>query len=64
VGKAISSVKAELAGAAEQFRFFASVTGSIAGRSAPVGGSLLFYSLKEPVGVCAQIVPWNYPLLM
>jgi acyl-CoA reductase-like NAD-dependent aldehyde dehydrogenase len=64
VGKAISSVKAELAGGAEQFRFFASAIASIAGRSAPVGGSLLFYSLKEPVGVCAQIVPWNYPLLM
>jgi acyl-CoA reductase-like NAD-dependent aldehyde dehydrogenase len=64
VGKAISSVKAELSGAAEQFRFFASAIGSIAGRSGPVGGSLLFYSLKEPVGVCAQIVPWNYPLLM
>src|SRR3989440_3539130 len=64
VGKAISSVKAELAGAIESFRFFASVTGSIAGRSSPVGGSLLTYSLKEPVGVAAQIVPWNYPLLM
>jgi aldehyde dehydrogenase (NAD+)/betaine-aldehyde dehydrogenase len=64
VGKAISSVKAELAGAAEQFRFYASAIASIAGRSAPIGGSLLFYSLKEPVGVCAQIVPWNYPLLM
>ena len=35
---------------------------SIAGRSNPIGGSLLFYSLKEPVGVAAQIVPWNYPL--
>jgi aldehyde dehydrogenase (NAD+)/betaine-aldehyde dehydrogenase len=64
VGKAISSVKAEIAGAAEQFRFFATAIATIAGRSAPVGGSLLFYSLKEPVGVCAQIVPWNYPLLM
>src|SRR6059058_6155161 len=64
VGKAISSVKAELAGAIENFRFFASVTGSIAGRSSLVGGSLLTYSLKEPVGVAAQIVPWNYPLLM
>jgi acyl-CoA reductase-like NAD-dependent aldehyde dehydrogenase len=64
VGKAISSVKAELAGAVENFRFFASVVGSIAGRSNPVGGSLLSYTLKEPVGVCAQIVPWNYPLLM
>jgi aldehyde dehydrogenase (NAD+)/betaine-aldehyde dehydrogenase len=64
VGKAISSVKAELAGGAEQFRFYASAIASIAGRAAPVGGSLLFYSLKEPVGVCGQIVPWNYPLLM
>ena len=64
VGKAISSVKAEVAGAVENFRFFASVVGSISGRSNPVGGSLLTYSLKEPVGVCAQIVPWNYPLLM
>jgi aldehyde dehydrogenase (NAD+)/betaine-aldehyde dehydrogenase len=64
VGKAISSVKAEVAGAAENFRYFASAIATIAGRSNPIGSSLLFYSLKEPVGVCAQIVPWNYPLLM
>ncbi len=64
VGKAMSSVKAELFGAAENFRFYASGIAAIAGRSNPVGGSLLFYSLKEPVGVCAQIVPWNYPLMM
>jgi acyl-CoA reductase-like NAD-dependent aldehyde dehydrogenase len=64
VGKAISSVKAELAQAVENFRFYGSAIASIAGRSNPVGGSLLFYSLKEPVGVCGQIVPWNYPLMM
>jgi acyl-CoA reductase-like NAD-dependent aldehyde dehydrogenase len=64
VGKAISSVKAELVGATEQFRFFASAIATIAGRSNPIGGSLLSYTLKEPVGVAAQIVPWNYPLLM
>ena len=64
VGKAISSVKAELFGAAEHFRYFASAVGMIAGRSNPIGGSLLFYSLKEPVGVAGRIVPWNYPLLM
>jgi aldehyde dehydrogenase (NAD+)/betaine-aldehyde dehydrogenase len=64
VGKAISSVKAELAQASENFRFYASATATIAGRSNPIGGSLLFYSLKEPVGVCGQIVPWNYPLMM
>jgi aldehyde dehydrogenase (NAD+)/betaine-aldehyde dehydrogenase len=64
VGKAISSVKAELAAAAENLRYHASAIASIAGRSNPIGGSLLFYSQKEPVGVCGQIVPWNYPLLM
>ncbi len=64
VGKAISSVKAELSQGIENFRFYASAIGSIAGRSNPLGGSLLFYSLKEPVGVAGQIVPWNYPLMM
>jgi acyl-CoA reductase-like NAD-dependent aldehyde dehydrogenase len=64
VGKALSSVKAELNQATENFRFYASAIASIAGRSNPLGGSLLFYSLKEPVGVAGQIVPWNYPLMM
>src|SRR5215208_1449803 len=64
VGKAISSVKAEFHQAVENFRFYASAIASIGGRSNPIGGSLLFYSLKEPVGVCGQIVPWNYPLMM
>jgi acyl-CoA reductase-like NAD-dependent aldehyde dehydrogenase len=64
VGKAISSVKAELNQAVENFRFYGSAIASIAGRANPMGGSLLFYSLKEPVGVAGQIVPWNYPLMM
>src|SRR5919197_4843689 len=64
VGKAISSTKAELAQAVENFRFYASAIATIAGRSNPIGGSLLFYSLKEPVGVVGQVVPWNYPLMM
>jgi acyl-CoA reductase-like NAD-dependent aldehyde dehydrogenase len=64
VGKAISSVKAELQGAVQNFRYYGSATAWIGGRSNPIGGSLLFYSLKEPVGVAGQIVPWNYPLLM
>jgi acyl-CoA reductase-like NAD-dependent aldehyde dehydrogenase len=64
VGKAISSVKAELAQGVENFRFFASAIGTIGGRSQTIGGSLVSYTLKEPVGVCAQIVPWNYPLML
>ncbi len=64
VGKAISSVKAELHQAVENFRYYASAIATIGGRANPIGGSLLFYSLKEPVGVVGQIVPWNYPLMM
>jgi acyl-CoA reductase-like NAD-dependent aldehyde dehydrogenase len=64
VGKAIGSVKAEIAVATDYYRFFASAIASIAGQSRPIGGSLLSYTLKEPVGVAAQIVPWNYPLMM
>jgi len=64
VGKAISSVKAELNQGVENFRFYASAIAAIAGRANTIGGSLLFYSLKEPVGVAGQIVPWNYPLMM
>jgi acyl-CoA reductase-like NAD-dependent aldehyde dehydrogenase len=64
VGKALASVKAELAQGVENFRFFASAVASIAGRSNPLGGSLLSYTLKEPIGVCAQVVPWNYPFML
>src|SRR5205823_2664604 len=64
VGKALSSVKAELNQAVENFRFYGSAIASIGGRANTLGGSLLFYSQKEPVGVAAQIVPWNYPLMM
>ncbi len=64
IGKAISSVKAELHQAVENFRYYASAIATIGGRANPIGGSLLFYSLKEPVGVAGQIVPWNYPLMM
>ena len=64
VGKAISSVTAEIHGAAEVLRFFASGVTAHSGTATPLGGSLMSYVRKEPVGVCAQIVPWNYPLMM
>jgi aldehyde dehydrogenase (NAD+)/betaine-aldehyde dehydrogenase len=48
----------------ENFRSYGSAIATLGGRANPIGGSLLFSSLKEPVGVAAQIVPWNYPLMM
>jgi aldehyde dehydrogenase (NAD+)/betaine-aldehyde dehydrogenase len=64
VGKAVSSVQAELHGGAEVLRFFASGISAHEGSAHPLGGSLMSYTLKAPVGVCAQIVPWNYPMMM
>ena len=61
VGKAIGSVKAELAAAVETFRFYAAVAASPTGRTGTLGGSLTHYSLKQPVGVVAAVVPWNMP---
>ena len=64
VGKALASTKAEVIVAAESFRYMASAIGSIEGGTRPLGGSILSYTLKEPVGVAAQIVPWNYPIML
>ena len=64
VGKAVMSVKGEVAVSAENFRWYASAIASITGRTTPIGSSILAYTLKEPVGVAAQIVPWNYPIMM
>src|ERR671930_2555478 len=64
VGKAISSVKAELNQGVENFRFYGSAIASVAGRANTLGGSLLFFSLKEPVGGAGPIVPRDYPPMM
>lgn len=63
-GKAISQAKAELSQAIEDFEFFAGAATKIMGNTIPVPGSFLNYTVREPVGVCAQIVPWNYPIMM
>ncbi|MBS1886451.1 MAG: aldehyde dehydrogenase family protein [Actinobacteria bacterium] len=64
VGKAVTAVRGEVGAAAAVLRYYASVAGSIEGSANPIGGSLTAYTLRESVGVCGQIVPWNYPLSM
>jgi acyl-CoA reductase-like NAD-dependent aldehyde dehydrogenase len=51
--------------AAAHFEYFAGWPTKIEGETIPVAVPAQFvYTLKEPVGVCAQIIPWNFPLLM
>lgn len=58
----------DIPGAIAQIRFMAGWAGKSSGQttqpySMPTG-AVFSYTVKEPVGVCAQIVPWNFPLLM
>ena len=62
---------AEIPGAAEQFRFFAGQAQRIEGATIPTsinyqpaGKQVFAYTLKQPVGVVAAIVPWNSPLVL
>lgn len=63
-GKAIANTRGEVNQAIEDFEFYAGATGKITGQTVPLTGQFLHYTVREPVGVCAQIVPWNYPIMM
>src|SRR5690349_15547834 len=52
-------------GAAEHFRYYAGWATKIEGTTAAVGNPDVFhYTRREPVGVCALITPWNFPLMI
>ncbi len=63
-GKTISGAKAEIGQVIEDFEFYGGAVTKIGGNTLASPPNFFNYTLKEPVGVCAQIVPWNYPLLM
>lgn len=66
VGKPIANARAiDVPGAARALRYFAGWTDKIAGETMElsVPGAWHGYTLREPVGVVAQIIPWNYPLM-
>ncbi|MFO7246703.1 MAG: aldehyde dehydrogenase family protein [Thermaerobacter sp.] len=63
VGKAISSTYAEVYSAIEELEFFAGLARA-AGEAFPLAGSLQVMTQRDPVGVCALIVPWNYPIML
>ena len=64
VGKAITSVRGELQQAVSELEFFAGAATKIAGETVPTPFGFLNYTVREPLGVCALIVPWNYPILL
>jgi betaine-aldehyde dehydrogenase len=64
-GKPIrESLYVDLPQVVENFEYFAGFATKIEGETIPVSGQMLNYTLREPLGVCGQIIPWNFPLLM
>ncbi len=64
-GKPISeSRNIEIPAAAECFEYYAGWADKVMGETIPVKGNYLTYTLREPIGVVAAIVPWNFPLLL
>ena len=63
IGKPISSVKAEIMQGASELEFFAGAATKIRGETNLAPHGFVNYTQREAIGVCALIVPWNYPLM-
>jgi len=64
-GKPLASSRAaDVPLSVDHFRYFAGWADKIQGRTIPVDGPFWAHTFHEPLGVAAQIIPWNFPLLM
>lgn len=63
-GKIIVESRGDVTASANCFEYYGNLAGQIWGDQIPMNGPLLDYTLREPYGVCSQIIPWNFPLLM
>jgi acyl-CoA reductase-like NAD-dependent aldehyde dehydrogenase len=63
-GKPLQLASGEMWAVAECFKYFAGWPTKIYGETNPTEDDMFVYTLREPVGVCAGIIPWNFPLIM
>jgi len=63
-GKPIVESEYDVADAATCFEYYGGLATKVMGQVNPVPANALSLSMREPVGVAGQIIPWNYPLLM
>lgn len=64
-GKPLREARFDAADAAGCFRFYAGLATKPQGQTYEVGdANIAAETVREPIGVCGQIIPWNYPLLM
>ncbi|MCY6383206.1 aldehyde dehydrogenase family protein [Hoeflea prorocentri] len=63
-GKPLWEARLEIEGAARYFEYYGNQAETVEGRSIPLGAGYFDFTVHEPLGVSAQIIPWNYPLEM
>jgi betaine-aldehyde dehydrogenase len=63
-GKPIVEAEYDITDVATCFEYYGGLATKVLGHVNPVPDNALSLSLREPIGVAAQIIPWNYPLLM
>src|SRR2546426_549826 len=63
-GKPIVEAEYDIADVATCYEYYAGLANKVLGHVNPVPANALSFTLREPVGVAGQIIPWNYPLLM
>lgn len=61
-GKRLAEARGDVASAARTFEYYAGACDKLQGCTIPLDADHLAYTVLEPVGVCAQVVPWNYPI--
>ena len=63
-GKTLGAAVKEFNDVADMFDYYAGLTDKLEGKTIPVSTNVFDYTVLEPFGVSAHIVPWNYPLSM
>lgn len=63
-GKPLAHARGEISGCVSYFDYYAGAADKIHGETIPLGPDYLNYTVREPLGVTAHIVPWNMPLSM
>jgi aldehyde dehydrogenase (NAD+) len=61
-GKTLDEARGDIRGSARTFEYYAGAADKQEGKAYPLGPDYTSYSIEEPIGVTAHIVPWNYPL--
>ncbi|GAB6018355.1 Retinal dehydrogenase 1 [Chamberlinius hualienensis] len=63
-GKSVANSLKDVKGSAHFFRYYAGYADKIHGKTIPADGNSFSFTRMDPVGICGQIIPWNYPFMM